>query len=120
MRCRETAHLHEDVGGVQIPVADALAVHVLHAASDTLHGSHQGLPVATHVLLAEQPPRQKPPQRAPIAVLLYTSPCLSPTCASKCCNVKLTMRPRKQGVLQARTNHNGTAFFHTTPAGEGP
>ena len=52
-------------------MADALAVHVLHARRDALGRMHDGGPRVRHVLLRKRSPPEEAPHRPPVAELLH-------------------------------------------------
>ena len=63
--------MEQNVGGVEIPMADTLAVHVLHASRNCLDAEHSGAPVAAHRGLGEGTRVEERSQGAAIAVLLH-------------------------------------------------
>ena len=66
------AHLEQDVGGVEVPRTDALAMHVLHATHDALQDGHDGPPSALHAWLQKTSGCDRHAKAASIAVLLHT------------------------------------------------
>ena len=52
--CKDDAYLEEDVGRVEVPMADALPVYVLHAGRHGLRRPHYGCPCVLHVSLGER------------------------------------------------------------------
>jgi hypothetical protein len=66
----DQAYLEEDVGRIEVSVADAFAMHVLHATYYAMQHRHHGLPPAFHAWFQEPSRINCHAQASSIAVLL--------------------------------------------------
>ena len=69
------ANLEHHVGGVEVPVADALAMDVVHARHNICENEHYWAPSTGHVFHREEPLRHRVPQTTTIAELLHGIEC---------------------------------------------
>lgn len=72
------AYLEQDVGGVEIAVADTVGMHMPHAASNVCEDSDQALPPCTAPL--QQSTCQRLPQAPAVGILLQMHLLLKQRC----------------------------------------
>ena len=101
------ACLEEDIGGVEVAVADALAVDVRHALCDASQHSHHRLPPVRQRLRGEHAVRDRRAQAAAIAVLLHPS---SHSYRATCALCHGARRRRAPGAHQAAAPRNCMAI----------